>query len=425
MSTTRTQTTKDGLPEDTGAFAWLRALGPRGRRAFAGAFGGYGLDSYDFFTLPLGMVAIAAYFSLDSGQTGLLTTVTLVVSAVGGAIAGVLADRIGRVKALMITVITYAVFTVLCGFAPNYETLLLFRALQGLGFGGEWAVGAILVAEYASAKHRGRTLGAVQSAWAAGWALAVIVYTLVFQFLDADTAWRVMFWTGALPALLIIYVRRNVSDAPAAAAQRRESGEKGSFTAIFRGNLLRTTLFATLLSTGVQGGYYTLATWVPTYLKTDRGLTVVGTGGYLTFQIAGAFIGYLTGGYLTDRLGRKKNVAIFAVLSAAAILAYVNIPDTADGLLLVLGFPLGFCMSAIFSGFGSFLSELYPTAVRGTGQGFTYNTGRAVGALFPTLVGFLAESWGVGGALVFGAVGYGLAVLALLGLPETRGRELL
>ncbi|MEV7870284.1 MFS transporter [Streptomyces sp. NPDC088124] len=425
MSTTQARLTKDELPEDTGAFAWLRALGPQGRRAFAGAFGGYGLDSYDFFTLPLSMVAIAAYFSLDSGQTGLLTTVTLVVSAIGGAVAGVLADRIGRVRALMITVITYAVFTVLCGFAPNYETLLVFRALQGLGFGGEWAVGAILVAEYASGRHRGRTLGAVQSAWAAGWALAVVVYTLVFQFLDADTAWRVMFWTGALPALLIVYVRRNVSDAPAAAEQRRTSERKGSFTAIFRKDLLRTTLFATLMSTGVQGGYYTLATWVPTFLKSDRGLTVVGTGGYLAFLISGAFTGYLTGGYLTDRLGRKKNIALFAVLSAAAILAYTNIPAGADGLLLVLGFPLGFCMSAIFSGFGSFLSELYPTAVRGTGQGFTYNTGRAVGALFPTLVGFLATSWGVGGALVFGAVGYGLAVLALLGLPETRGRELL
>ncbi|MFJ2649281.1 MFS transporter [Streptomyces sp. NPDC087420] len=425
MSTTQARLTKDELPEDTGTFAWFRALGPQGRRAFGGAFGGYGLDSYDFFTLPLSMVAIAAYFGLDSGQTGLLTTVTLVVSAVGGALAGILADRIGRVRALMITVGTYAVFTVLCGFAPNYETLLLFRALQGLGFGGEWAVGAILVAEYASGKHRGRTLGAVQSAWAAGWALAVIVYTLVFQFLDADTAWRVMFWTGALPALLIIYVRRNVKDAPEAAQQRRESAEKGAFTTIFRTGLLRTTLFATLMSAGVQGGYYTLATWVPTYLKTERGLSVVGTGGYLTFLISGAFLGYLTGGYLTDRLGRKKNIAIFAVLSALAILVYVNIPASADGLLLVLGFPLGFCMSAIFSGFGSFLSELYPTAVRGTGQGFTYNTGRAVGAFFPTLVGFLATSWGVGGALVFGAVGYGLAVVALFGLPETRGRELL
>ncbi|MFE5086319.1 MFS transporter [Streptomyces mirabilis] len=419
------------LSSDDGALAWLRALGPQGRRAFAGAFGGYALDSYDYFTLPLSMVALAAYFGLDSGQTGLFTTVTLVVSAVGGAIAGVVADRIGRVKALMITVITYAVFTVACGFAPNYETLLAFRALQGLGFGGEWAVGAILVAEYSSARHRGRTLGAIQSSWAVGWGLAVIVYTLVFQFLGDDLAWRVMFWTGALPALLVVWVRRRVQDAPEAAAVREKSAEKGSFAAIFKPasadgpGLLRTTFFAVLLSTGVQGGYYTLATWVPTYLKTERGLSVVGTGSYLTFLISGAFIGYLTGGYLTDKLGRKRNILLFAILSAACILTYANIPSGANTLLLVLGFPLGFCMSAIFSGFGSFLSELYPAAVRGTGQGFTYNTGRAVGAAFPTTVGFLADSWGVGGALVFGAIGYALAALALIGLPETRGKELL
>ncbi|MER6370195.1 MFS transporter [Streptomyces mirabilis] len=429
--TTGTHPGTDELTADDGALAWLRALGPQGRRAFAGAFGGYALDSYDYFTLPLSMVALAAYFGLDSGQTGLFTTVTLVVSAVGGAIAGVVADRIGRVKALMITVITYAVFTVACGFAPNYETLLVFRALQGLGFGGEWAVGAILVAEYSSARHRGRTLGAIQSSWAVGWGLAVVVYTLVFQFLGDDLAWRVMFWTGALPALLVVWVRRRVQDAPEAAAVREKSAEKGSFVAIFKPasadgpGLLRTTFFAVLLSTGVQGGYYTLATWVPTYLKTERGLSVVGTGSYLTFLISGAFIGYLTGGYLTDKLGRKRNILLFAILSAACILTYANIPSGANTLLLVLGFPLGFCMSAIFSGFGSFLSELYPSAVRGTGQGFTYNTGRAVGAAFPTTVGFLADSWGVGGALVFGAIGYALAALALIGLPETRGKELL
>jgi MFS family permease len=409
---------------DDGALTWLRALGPRGRRAFAGAFGGYALDSYDYFTLPLSMVALAAYFGLDSGQTGLFTTVTLVASAVGGALAGVLADRIGRVKALMITVITYAVFTVACGFAPTYETLLLFRALQGLGFGGEWAVGAILVAEYASAQHRGRTLGAIQSSWAVGWGLAAIMYTLVFSFFGDDVAWRVMFWTGALPALLVVWMRRRVQDAPTAVAARERNAGKGSFAAIFRGPLLRTTIFAGLLSTGVQGGYYTLATWVPTYLKSERGLSVVNTGGYLTFLISGAFLGYLTGGHLTDRLGRRRNIWLFAVLSAVCILAYANIPSGADTLLLILGFPLGFCMSAIFSGFGSYLSELYPTAVRGTGQGFTYNTGRAVGAVFPTTVGFLADSWGVGGALVFGAIGYGIAALALLGLPETRGKEL-
>ncbi|MFF4369318.1 MFS transporter [Streptomyces sp. NPDC001594] len=419
-----TQTAYTGPREDTGAFSWLRALGPRGRRAFGGAFGGYALDSYDFFTLPLSMAAIAAHFGLESGRTGLLTTVTLVFSAFGGVLAGVLADRVGRVKALMATVTVYAFFTVLCGFAPNYGTLLVFRALQGVGFGGEWAVGAVLVAEYASARHRGRTLGAVQSAWAVGWALAVSVYTLVFYFVDDDLAWRVMFWTGALPALLVVYIRRRVEDAPSAARTREESTERGSLRAVFRPGLLRTTLCAVLLSTGVQGGYYTLATWVPTFLKTERGLTVVGTGGYLALLISGAFTGYLTGGHLTDRLGRKYNITLFAFLSALCILAYTRIPAGQNDLLLVLGFPLGFCMSAIFSGFGSFLAELYPTAVRGTGQGFTYNTGRAVGAFFPTMVGFLAQSWGVGGALAFGAVGYGIAVLALLGLPETRGREL-
>ncbi|MGW5496151.1 MFS transporter [Streptomyces olivaceoviridis] len=419
------------LAAEDGAFAWLHALGPRGRRAFAGAFGGYALDSYDYFTLPLSMVALSAYFGLSSGQTGLFTTVTLVVSAVCGAAAGVIADRVGRVRALMITVVTYAVFTVACGFAPTYETLLVFRALQGLGFGGEWAVGAILVAEYASARHRGRTLGAIQSSWAVGWGLAAVVYTLVFSFAGDDLAWRVMFWTGALPALLVVWLRRSVHDAPTATAAREQDPRRGSFTAIFRPagrdgapGLLRTTVFASLLSTGVQGGYYTLATWVPTYLKSDRGLSVVGTGGYLAFLISGAFLGYLTGGHLTDRLGRRNNIWLFALLSAVCILAYANIPHGANTLLLVLGFPLGFCMSAIFSGFGSYLSELYPTAVRGTGQGFTYNTGRAVGAVFPTLVGFLADSWGVGGALVFGAIGYGLAALALLGLPETRGKEL-
>jgi MFS family permease len=406
--------------EDTRPFAWFRTLGSRGRRAFIGAFGGYGLDSYDFQVLPLGVSAIIAYFGISKGEAGLLTTVTLVVSALGGALAGILADRIGRVRTLQLTVATYTVFTVLCGFAPNFETLLILRALQGLGFGGEWAAGAILVAEYASPRYRGRTVAFVQSAWAVGWGLSVVVYTVVFSLANPDLAWRLLFWTGVIPALLVIWIRRHVQDADTTTERRAKTIQRGSFGAIFRGDLLRTTLFAALLATGVQGGYYTLASWLPTYLKTTRGLTVVGTGGYLAFLITGAFIGYVSGGYLTDLLGRKNTFLLFSVLSAGLIVAYTQIPNGANSLVLVLGFPLGFSMSAIFSGFGSFLAELYPTALRGTGQGFTYNFGRGVGAVFPTVVGYL----GVGGALVFGAVGYGIAALALLGLPETRGREL-
>jgi MFS family permease len=406
-------------------FGWWRTLAKKGRVAFAGAFGGYGLDSYDFQVLPLALAAITAYFSITTSQAGLLTTVTLVVSAVGGALAGVLIDKLGRVRTLQITIVTYATFTVLCGFAPNYETLLLFRALQGLGFGGEWAAGAILVAEYSQPQYRGRAVAYVQSAWAVGWALAVIVYTVIFQLFDQDLAWRVLFWTGALPALLIFWIRRNVDDTEEVTSKREAAGERtGSFVAIFRPGLLRTTFFASLLSTGVQGGYYTLASWLPTYLKDARGLSVVGTGSYLAVLISGAFLGYVTGGIASDNLGRKRTFQLFAVLSVVFMVLYTQVPEGNNTAVLLLGFPLGFCTSAIFSGFGSYLSELYPTEYRGTGQSFCYNFGRAVGAFFPFLVGYLATTIGLEGALVFGAIGYGVAVVALFGLPETNGREL-
>lgn len=399
---------------------WFRALGPAGRRAFAGAFGGFALDGYDFWVLSLGLASITAYFHLTAGAASMLATVTLLATGLGGALAGMLADRIGRVRTLMITVGTCAGFTVLCGFAPDYPVLLVLRALQGIGFGGEWAIGAVLVAEYTLPRYRGRTLGFVQSSWAVGWAFAVLVWTLVAGLASPGVAWRILFVTSAVPALLVLYLRRKVVDAPV----RRSTRDRGSFVAILRGGLGRTTFFAALLATGVQGGYYTLITWLPTYLKTARHLSVVNTTGYLAFLISGAFLGYVTGGYVTELLGRKRTFALFATLSAALIIGYTNIPAGANTAMMLLGFPLGFASAAIFSGFGSFLAELYPGEVRGTGQGFTYNFGRAVGAGFPAVVGFLSSTVGIGAAMGFGALGYGIAVLALLGLPETKGREL-
>ncbi|HEV2777899.1 MAG TPA: MFS transporter [Actinophytocola sp.] len=403
--------------------AWYRELPPQGKRAVHGAFLGWGLDSYDFWVLPLSLTAIAATFGLSSGQSGWLATTTLVCSAIGGAVAGVLADKFGRVRTLMLTVIAYAVFTALCGLAPNYETLLVFRALQGFGFGGEWAIGAILVAEYASARHRGRTVAVIQSAWAIGWGAAVLVYTLVFNLVDEQTAWRILFFTGALPALAVIYIRMKVTDAPVY-TEHRQHAARGSFAAIFRPDLLRITVFTAILSTGCQGGYYTIATWLPAFLKKDRGLSVIGTGGYLFFLIAGAFLGYLTGGYLTDRLGRKNAFRIFAVASGLLLVLYTQLPPSTGSAIMYLGFPLGFCASAIFSGFGSYLAELYPIRARGAGQGFSYNLGRAVGAAFPATIGYLADAFGTGGAMTFGALAYALAFVSLFWLPETRGAEL-
>ncbi|WP_026423797.1 MFS transporter [Actinokineospora inagensis] len=399
---------------------WWRDLPRPGRKAVVGAFLGYGLDSYDFWVLPLGLPAIAATFGLNTGQTGLLSTMTLLFSAAGGVIAGVLADRLGRVRTLMITVVAYALCTALCGLAPDYGTLLVLRALQGLGFGGEWATGAVLVAEYVGAAGRGRAVSVVQSAWAVGWGAAALVSTAVFSLTEPTTGWRILFLTGALPALLLVYLRKGIEDAPAFSAERA----RGSLHAIFRRDLLRHTVFASALATGVQGGYYTLATWLPSYLHKDRGLPALNAGGYLGFLVVGAFLGYLVGGHLADRFGRKNTFRLFAVLSAALLLLYTELPGSAGSYVMYLGLPLGFCASAIFSGFGAYLSELYPGEARGTGPGFTYNIGRAVGAFFPAFVGFFAVHYGIGGAMAFGAVAYALAFTALFWLPETRGREL-
>jgi MFS family permease len=403
--------------------AWWRELPPKGKRAFAGAFVGFGLDSYDYWVLPLSLAAIGTTFGLNSADKGWLGTVGLVASAFGGLLAGVLCDTIGRSRTLMLTIITYAVFTALCALAPNYETLLVLRALQGLGFGGEWATGAILIAEYAAARHRGRSVAVIQSSWAVGWAAAVVVYTVVFNLAGDEAAWRILFLTGLLPALAAIYVRSKVEDAPHY-TQRRDLAARGSLKAVFQGPLARTTLFASLLATGCQGGYYTIATWLPSYLKSNRGLPTTGVGGYLAFVIAGAFVGYLTGGYLTDRLGRRTSFQIFAVLSGILLVLYTQLPAGAGTAVMFLGFPLGFCSSAIFSGFGSYLAELYPTTARGAGQSFTYNFGRGVGAFFPTVVGYLAAHYGTAGAMAFGALAYALAFVSVLGLPETRGHEL-
>ncbi len=422
------------------SFDWYRTLPQQAAHAFWASFMGWALDAFDFQVFSLALTAIAATFALSQGQSGLIATATLVISAIGGVAAGALADRIGRVRTLMVTIAVYAIFTFLSGLAPNYGLLLTFRALQGLGFGGEWAAGAILVAEVANPVQRGRVLGMVQSAWAIGWGLAVVMYTIIFSLVRPELGWRILFMLGILPALLILYVRKSVQEPEvytktreaeeqetSEAVQRRTLSEgqvtrENSLLQIFRHDLLRTTAAASLLSIGAQGGYYSIFTWLPTFLKDSRHLTIVNTGAYLAVVIIGSFLGYVVSGYINDWIGRRATFALYAISSAVLVVLYTQIPVGANVLLLVLGVPLGFFASGIFSGFGSYLAELYPSRARGAGQGFTYNFGRAVGAFFPALVGFLSVSIGLAGAVAFGALAYGLCLLALIFLPETNGK---
>src|SRR4051794_4013865 len=400
---------------------WDADLGVKGRRAFRAAFAGYMLDAFDLIVLTLSLSAIGATFDVGTGATGALSTVTLSASAIGGILGGVLADRIGRARTLMLSVAVYSLFTFLSGLATSYAMLMSFRVFQGIGFGAEWGVGAVLVAELVRPASRGRALGIIQSAWAVGWALAVVAYLIAFEAFDEQTAWRVLMCLGILPALLILYVRSRVEDPEVFREAPR--GEEVPLKRIFRRDLLRTTLAASILATGIQGGYYAMFTWIPTYLKTERDLTVIGTSGYLAVVIAGAFLGYLSAGFVHDRLGRRRTFALYSALAGAALVLYFAVPSGSNTALLIVGFPLGFFSSGCFSGFGSYLSELFPTRARGTGGGFCYNVGRGIGALFPGIIGFLAAAIGLGGAVAFGVFGYVLAICALTALPETHGRQ--
>jgi MFS family permease len=398
------------------------------RRAITAAYAGWGLDGFDVMIYSFVIPTLITALGLAKSQAGLIATATLLCSALGGWAAGALSDRFGRVRLLQVTVAWFAVFACLCGFARGFTSLLVLRSLQGLGFGGEWAVGSALVGEIVRPAWRGRAVGFVQSAWAVGWGVAAGLYALLFSRLPAGIAWRAMFWVGILPALLVLYIRRYVRDATpmrdAAIPDATAGSSRGRFLAIFSPALLRTTLLASLMATGMQGGYYSVTTWLPTFLKTTRGLSVLDTGGYLAVVIVGSLAGYLVAADLCDRFGRRASFATFALGSGLTAYLYTRLPidNTA---MLWLGFPLGFFVSGIFSGVGAFFTELFPGGARGSGVGFAFSFGRGLGALFPALVGFAGARIGLGPAIgLFATIAYALVLLAITGLPETRGRVL-
>lgn len=403
---------------------WYKQLNRTEKNTFIAAFGGWATDAFDFMVFTFVISAIIQLWGISNAEAGILGTITLLFSAIGGWGAGILADRYGRVRILQITILWFSVCTVLIGFAQNFEQFFVLRALQGLGFGGEWAVGSVLMGEIIRAEHRGKAVGTVQSGWAIGWGAAALIYTLMFSILPAEWAWRSLFWIGILPALLVLFIRRNVPEPEIFRKKVLEQKNVSNIWGIFAPDVIKTTMLTALLCTGVQGGYYAITTWLPTFLKTERHLSVVGTGSYLLVIIAGSFCGYIAGAYFADRFGRKANLILFSVLSGVCIYLYTELP-LSNTQMLILGFPLGFAASGIFSGIGAYLTELYPSAIRANGQGFSYNFGRGVGALFPGLVGYLSQSMGLAGAIAAFATGaYILVLLTTFLLPETKGKEL-
>lgn len=407
--------------------AWYAEMSSAEKNTFWACTGGWMLDGMDAQMLSFAIPAIIAAFAITNADAGLIGTATLVSSAFGGWIAGALSDRIGRVRTLQITIAWFAVFTFLCGFAQSYVQLLAFRGLMGLGFGGEWAAAAVLMGEIIRPEHRGKAVGTLQTAFPVGWGIAALLATLFFSVFSQDVAWRALFWVGLSPALLVFYVRGYVKEPPVFAETRRNlsaAGKTANFLEIFSPAMLRTTVLCCLLTTGAQGGYYAITTWLPTYLRTERHLTVLGSGGYLAVIITGSVVGGLLGAWLSDRIGRRATFILFALCSILTVIVYTQIPID-DTLMLLLGFPLGVFPQGIYSGIGPVLTELYPTRMRGSGQGFALNFGRGVAGMNPLLVGMLSAALPLGQSIgIFSVLAYGFVTAAALLLPETKGRLL-
>lgn len=403
-------------------FSWYSGSSQAEKRTFWACFMGWALDALDVQMFSLAIPALIATFGISKTEAGLLGSATLFAGAFGGWIAGALADRYGRVKALQITILWFALATFACSFAQSFGQLLVLKIIQGVGFGGEWAAGAVLMAEIIRPENRGKALASVQSAWAVGWGFAVVVATLLLSRLPQEWAWRVMFAAGLLPALLIFYVRRSVPEPMRLQAKTASPSSLAILFSVFKPDVIRSTLVGGLFGIGAHGGYAALTTFLPAFLRGERHLSVLGTGGYLAIIIVAFFCGCVASGILSDRIGRRANVALFAAACIVTVLVYIFAPLT-NAQMMILGFPLGFFSAGIPASMAALFSELYPTGVRGTGVGFCYNFGRIVSAAFPVMVGLLSEHIGLGPAIgIDAAFAYALVLIAVLMLPETRGK---
>lgn len=394
------------------------------RRALFAASIGWMLDAFDVMLYALVLRAVRADLHLSADVAGGLQSLTLLASAAGGLVFGVFADRWGRARALMLSVLIYSVFTAACGLAATALQLAIFRIFLGIGMGGEWASGAALVSETWKAKDRGKALGLMQSSWAIGYGLAALVNYLVQDV--AGLGWRAVFFVGVVPALFAFWVRRRVEE-PAVWREARRKPSRVSLGQALGGSMARVTLAVTLMNACTMFAWWGFNTWVPSYLQEPiasggPGLSSARMNFFIIAMQVGMWFGYVTFGFISDRVGRKRTYVTYLLLASALVLAYASTSNAA--ILLALGPVTAFFATGYFSGFGAVTAELYPTEVRATAQGFTYNIGRVASAAAPWIVGGLAGARGYPVALSVAAVAFAAAAACWLVIPETAGREI-
>ncbi|PYV34249.1 MAG: MFS transporter [Acidobacteria bacterium] len=405
---------------------WLLEANAIQKRTLLAASLGWMLDSMDVMLYSMVLAHMMRDLGMTEGKAGLMASLTLASSAAGGTLFGILADRVGRSRALLASILVYSIFTSACGLAQNVAQLALFRILLGLGMGGEWACGAALVAETWPSRHRGKAMGVMQSSWAVGYALAAGLTALVLP----RWGWRAVFFAGVAPALVTFWIRRNVPEPEIWRRSKETAGTKSGISGLsklWQGEYGRHLAVTTLANAGTMFAWWGLFTWIPAYLslpasRGGAGLSIVNTSTWIIVMQVGMWLGYVSFGFISDRIGRKKTYVGYIFTAAAIVPVYGSTRDPTC--LLLIGPLIGFFGTGYFSGFGAITAEIFPTAIRASAQGITYNLGRGVSAAAPFAVGRLSSKHGLGFAFLLTSVAFWLAGLVALLLPETHGREL-
>jgi MFS family permease len=413
-----------GTQTSTGLTSWFRRAPPGARRALLAAGIGRMLNAFDVMLYALLLATLIIDLSMSKAMGGLLASVTLLASALGGLLFGFVADRYGRKRALIASILTYSLFTGACGLARSVTQLGVFLVVLGLGSGGQWASGAALVSETWPAEHRGKALGLMQSSWAVGYGAAAIVTGLVLPV----WGWRPVFFVGVLPAFFAVWVGIRVEEP---AIWRRAKAQppfaRRGVADLFRGDLLRLTLALTATVSFSKFAWWAFSLWVPAYLSLPVesggiGLSVLGTTGLIVAMQVGMWFGYVMYGFASDAFGRKSTYVAYLLMAAALLVGYTT---TRNALVLLVLMPLAAFFGAGYaSGFGAITAEIYPTDIRAIGQGFTYNMGRVAAAAAPLMAGSLAQEHGFVPMFLASAAAFVLAAVCWIWIPETLGRAL-
>jgi MFS family permease len=402
---------------------------PRQRRALLAAALGWMLDSFDVMLYALVLAHVMADLGMSKRTAGLLGTLTLLASGIGGVLFGFIADRVGRKRALMLSILTYSLCSFASGLSTSIGMLAMFRFILGLGMGGEWNTGATLVAETFPDHLRARALAIVQSSWALGYAAAALVAGILLRFAN----WRYVFFVGVLPALVTLWIRKDVCETEIWQQRRlaprpASSAPATSFCNLFSTRYLRATLALLLMNLFGMFAWWGLFTWMPPYLslpveRGGRGFSVLNTTALLVaLNLFGMFPGYLTFGWIADRLGRKRSFIYYTLIAAVLVPVYASVRQ--PGTLLVLGATVAFFGTGFFSGSGIVASEVFPTEVRARALGFTYNGARTLSAFAPFVIGRIGDSRGLNAAFFLCGLMFLLASMAASQIPETAGKSL-